>query len=572
MPFAACVALLHFHTAHILCTTPLLSQPADRATVIMEELLECPVCLSGFEDPRLLPCHHTLCLKCVQGLVAQAANSSESEPRCPLDRAPLKIPGRCEDLPKNFVCAAIIDFLKSGEGAANKGSAAAARSPSKNVRCDDCGREEATVWCGSCGDLCQPCSDAQHAKKRFMDHTVVAQQEKRRHAFIPSCSRHSHNKTDLYCTKCEVLLCHLCERTAHNGHECIPIDEAAQMEKTKLVALVKPFLDRKGGTEADVQALREEQKRRQDEVAQLRARVAILEEEIAGGAKHLETLEAQLTQMEDTHKSVLMAIEGKNLVDVLDKTTRGKMKEIFERVYMTLYGEELSSSILLHNKAFVRAQSVTMTTGSDSVRLVYTGSGHLSVIGEASLPSEGCPPFYWKFHVVSAGHWLLMGVIGNASPGINSSRDATCFGWAGNSRVYVGGTRQSGFDGWNGNFIDGDEVLFRLAANTLTMMLKRSPHKRFSITVPSGSYFIHVNVSDPGTNLVFHPLTMQEMRLFTAPLPSRRTATISAGGATTPSANVAPAAPSPASSPERKLEVGSVSSLSLSEAPRVESA
>ena len=34
----------------------------------MADITECPVCFEEFEDPKLLPCNHTLCLECLENV------------------------------------------------------------------------------------------------------------------------------------------------------------------------------------------------------------------------------------------------------------------------------------------------------------------------------------------------------------------------------------------------------------------------------------------------------------------------------------------------------------------------
>eukprot|EP00731_Ephydatia_muelleri_P010215 Em0005g801a len=46
----------------------------------MEDVISCAVCLTHFEDPRILPCQHSYCLKCLQRLVRK----TEFDPENPL--------------------------------------------------------------------------------------------------------------------------------------------------------------------------------------------------------------------------------------------------------------------------------------------------------------------------------------------------------------------------------------------------------------------------------------------------------------------------------------------------------
>lgn len=37
----------------------------------LSSVLECPVCMEKFTDPRILPCGHTFCRQCLERLVVQ---------------------------------------------------------------------------------------------------------------------------------------------------------------------------------------------------------------------------------------------------------------------------------------------------------------------------------------------------------------------------------------------------------------------------------------------------------------------------------------------------------------------
>lgn len=53
---------------------------ADNSSTIrqLEKIVECGICLGNFDDPRILPCSHTYCFKCLQGLVRNRSSN------CPL--------------------------------------------------------------------------------------------------------------------------------------------------------------------------------------------------------------------------------------------------------------------------------------------------------------------------------------------------------------------------------------------------------------------------------------------------------------------------------------------------------
>lgn len=95
---------------------------------IHDELTECPVCLSPFDVPKLLPCMHTVCLHCLGEMFERqaaaaasvaAASAAAVRPRrqrlsCPLCRRDFDAPpGGLDNLPRNFVVDRLVDLLRS---------------------------------------------------------------------------------------------------------------------------------------------------------------------------------------------------------------------------------------------------------------------------------------------------------------------------------------------------------------------------------------------------------------------------------------------------------------------------
>uniref|UniRef100_A0A8C3V4C8 TRI59 protein n=1 Tax=Catharus ustulatus TaxID=91951 RepID=A0A8C3V4C8_CATUS len=74
----------------------------------LEEELTCAICCDIFSDPRVLPCSHTFCRRCLQGLLEL----------CPSCRARLALPSAGpEALPINFALKAVIEKCQQEERA-----------------------------------------------------------------------------------------------------------------------------------------------------------------------------------------------------------------------------------------------------------------------------------------------------------------------------------------------------------------------------------------------------------------------------------------------------------------------
>ncbi|NWV82149.1 TRI59 protein, partial [Dasyornis broadbenti] len=85
----------------------------------LEEELSCAICCDIFEDPRVLPCSHTFCRACLQGLLQPEPGSSSARClSCPSCRARVAVPAAGpESLPINFALKAVIDKCQQGQPA-----------------------------------------------------------------------------------------------------------------------------------------------------------------------------------------------------------------------------------------------------------------------------------------------------------------------------------------------------------------------------------------------------------------------------------------------------------------------
>ena len=96
----------------------------------LDDIMECPICTEVYTDPRVLPCGHMYCLKCVE------AWSKDKQPgdklACPLCRKEFTLSSNgVEDLPKNFFVATFLEV---------KGLS------SKTIGCKACNGDEAVSY------------------------------------------------------------------------------------------------------------------------------------------------------------------------------------------------------------------------------------------------------------------------------------------------------------------------------------------------------------------------------------------------------------------------------------------
>lgn len=72
----------------------------------MEEMLMCPVCQDIFKDPRQLPCGHSMCMTCLEGLMD---HSSDVAFKCPDCRAHF---GQVVTVQKSYALASIAEDFR----------------------------------------------------------------------------------------------------------------------------------------------------------------------------------------------------------------------------------------------------------------------------------------------------------------------------------------------------------------------------------------------------------------------------------------------------------------------------
>lgn len=85
-------------------------QPAK--STLLQELLECPICMNLFDNPHVLPCQHTFCKKCIVSL--QNNTGSGSSPSltidCPICREKHTLVNGVDGLTANYTMKRLIEL------------------------------------------------------------------------------------------------------------------------------------------------------------------------------------------------------------------------------------------------------------------------------------------------------------------------------------------------------------------------------------------------------------------------------------------------------------------------------
>src|SRR6476469_1729208 len=77
------------------------SAAATSMSKVIDELTECVICAETFTSPKVLPCQHSFCLKCLQTYGEE--NIPGDQLPCPLCRTVFTVPqAGFEGLPNNY--------------------------------------------------------------------------------------------------------------------------------------------------------------------------------------------------------------------------------------------------------------------------------------------------------------------------------------------------------------------------------------------------------------------------------------------------------------------------------------
>ena len=194
----------------------------------VSDVTECPICTETMVEPKLLPCIHSFCLKCLN----QFWKNKQPGDRvpCPLCRAEFLIPsGGFAELRTNFFIEKLKDAQKLSDQVQN------------SHKCDICTcrkiEKEASDYYVDCRqNLCEECAEVHQLLSNSRCHKVhkvlsTEKCSKTEELLIKSeafCTKHNEKKIDIFCLECKCALCTTCFILAHNGHDCADINDVIE--------------------------------------------------------------------------------------------------------------------------------------------------------------------------------------------------------------------------------------------------------------------------------------------------------------------------------------------------------
>ncbi|KAL3831733.1 hypothetical protein ACJMK2_023449 [Sinanodonta woodiana] len=198
---------------------------------LRERILQCPICMDEYKDPRLLTCHHSVCMCCLEDFVRSSSSTGRMF-RCPSCRADVCVPrGGVKDFPPNFYINCIQDEIGT--------------KPYFGT-CDICSKDwlVSQYRCVECDlDICRFCV---HEHRLFKEHTsrkpniirIETGNTSLPLASQRTCEHHPDETPQMYCCTCNIPICITCLCDFHKKHETLPLvkklNSAAKQLQCKL--------------------------------------------------------------------------------------------------------------------------------------------------------------------------------------------------------------------------------------------------------------------------------------------------------------------------------------------------
>jgi len=208
---------------------------AKQLLVVKElyDMTECSICTEVFTDPRVLPCIHTFCLKCLVNYVKDRS-PGDGMP-CPLCRKEFTIPDDgLSGMQKNFFMENLLSARKLS-----------AAEEAGSILCDVCSSDEArpseatssakpaTKHCFQCQqNYCDHCSQSHTKIKATASHITVEigkelQKDEIALRLPTTCDTHKGEEIKVFCLECELAICVMCFIKSHKTHDCSDIEEVS---------------------------------------------------------------------------------------------------------------------------------------------------------------------------------------------------------------------------------------------------------------------------------------------------------------------------------------------------------
>ena len=328
----------------------------------------CGVCLAIYKEPKMLPCLHTFCAKCLQVLWQQA----DKVIRCPQCRATAPAIGSSvKALPLNFSAARLVDIVEMQDRLYEE-------TPPTCQSCQD--KKYAVASCAPCGIfLCKSCLGVHKTLRLTSSHQINNLDDiKSGKVTVPSildhsqemCSIHPDKPLELYCKRDKCLICLGCAVVQHRSHEYDFISQIAKQQKQEVFSTLPNFREHM----KHVKQIAAEVKQMQDQVQER-------------GRNNFDSINRAFLEIAN-----VLSARKQQLLDNVERTTANRIKALNEQHQdlLNLY-DQMNSYLELVEIKIKSERDRAIVTMKDQI--VNRGSSLLKVVRSTrSTPTEAAPP------------------------------------------------------------------------------------------------------------------------------------------------------------------------------------
>ena len=209
----------------------------------LESEITCPICQEHYTEPKVLPCLHYYCKKCILKLVLRTQSGKPFH--CPECRCEATLPeGGVDNLKTAFFANRLKSKVTTLQRAHGK----------VEVKCELCtASSNAEAFCRQCARfICRRCVQLHSEIQTFLTHEVASLEDLKHGRAKPiaveeppteMCTIHKQPFI-IFCSDCEKLICQHCTLKGHLGHNYEFTNVAATGIKTKLLEDIEPVKDR----------------------------------------------------------------------------------------------------------------------------------------------------------------------------------------------------------------------------------------------------------------------------------------------------------------------------------------
>ncbi|KAF6714508.1 E3 ubiquitin-protein ligase TRIM33 [Oryzias melastigma] len=377
---------------------PLPAAPASTPVPTPLNLLDtCAVCKQSLQnrdcEPKLLPCLHSFCLKCIPQPDRQISVQVPG-PHGQTDTHIVNVM-RCSVCHQDYKQTDIIDnyFVKDTSEATSTADEKAAQV------CTSCEDNAGTIgFCVECGEwLCMTCVEAHQRVKITKDHKIRTKEDAdagsepvsqsgQRPVFCPV---HKQEPLKLFCETCDTLTCRDCQLLEHKEHRYQFLEEA--------------FQNHKGLIETNMAKLHEKNSYVHHSLSQVQHRLKELNETHRKVEHEIKI--AVFTLINEINK------KGKSLLQQLENVTKERsLRLVAQHKDTTQLAQQISHVLKFCNWAITSGSNTALLYSKRPI--MYQLCKLFKARLEPAPQSNGvvrffCDPNFWAKNVVNLGNLVI---------------------------------------------------------------------------------------------------------------------------------------------------------------------